>query len=106
MSDYISRERALQFPLANGQYDHENANEHFINGCESYKEWLEQIPAADVKPVVRGHYIGDYDGYADGNPVYDIWSCSVCGCVFENWDEEPTYKFCHNCGADMRPKDE
>ena len=49
----------------------------------------------------RGRFIGTwYDGYADGNPVYDEWECSECGCVFE--DEEPTYNYCPNCGADMR----
>ena len=50
--EYIEREAALSFPFANGQYDHENADPHFINGCESYREWLETIPAADVRPVV------------------------------------------------------
>lgn len=50
--DFISREAAMSMPLANGQYDHEHANEHFILGLESYKEWLEYVPAADVRPVV------------------------------------------------------
>ena len=53
MDDYISREAAMAMPLANGQYDHEHANEHFILGLESYKEWLEYVPAADVAEVVR-----------------------------------------------------
>lgn len=42
--DLISREEALSMPFANGKYDHENADEHFIYGCETYKEWLEQLP--------------------------------------------------------------
>ena len=50
MSDYIEREAALAHPFANGGYDHVHANEHFIFGHESYKEWLEQLPAADVVP--------------------------------------------------------
>ena len=53
MAEYINREDALEFPFANGIYDHEHANEHFISGCESYREWIEQIPAADVVEVVR-----------------------------------------------------
>ena len=52
MVEYIKKEDALSFPFANGQYDHKNADEHFINGCETYREWLVQIPAADVRPVV------------------------------------------------------
>jgi len=45
---WINREQALSHPFANGQYDHEHANEHFIFGFEDYKEWLEQLPTADV----------------------------------------------------------
>lgn len=53
MSRYINREEALSFPFANGRYDHKNADENFILGCESYKEWLENLPTADVISVVR-----------------------------------------------------
>ena len=49
MSDCINRNLALSFPWANGKYDHENANEHFIYGIETYKEWLEQLPI--VSPI-------------------------------------------------------
>ena len=51
--ELISREAALSMPFANGQYDHENADELFIFGCETYKEWLEQLPPIDAVPVVR-----------------------------------------------------
>ena len=50
---YIDRELALSLPFANGHYDHENANEHFIFGCETYKEWLETLPVVDAVEVVR-----------------------------------------------------
>lgn len=53
MMAYIEREQALSHPFANGQYDHEHANEHYIFGFEDYKEWLEQLPTADVVEVVR-----------------------------------------------------
>ena len=49
-----------------------------------------------------GVWIGEGDGYADGSMVYDTWSCSSCGMRFEEWEEEPTWNFCPNCGADMR----
>lgn len=49
----------------------------------------------------KGKWIGtEFDGYADGSPVYYEWKCSACGCVVE--DEEPAWNFCPNCGADMR----
>lgn len=41
---------------------------------------VDKIPAADVAPVRHGRWIGlEYDGYADGSPVYDLWECSECG---------------------------
>lgn len=57
-------------------------------------------PTVDAVPARHGKFIGtEYDGYADGYPVYYEWQCSECGCVFE--DEEPTYNYCPNCGARM-----
>jgi len=41
-----------------------------------------------------------YDGYADGNPVYDWWECSECGWEHTG-DEESLTAFCPNCGAKM-----
>lgn len=53
MIEFISKAVAVSHPFANGRYDHENADKQFILGYESYKEWLEDIPPADVRPVVR-----------------------------------------------------
>ena len=61
---------------------------------------FENAPTIEAVPVRHGKFIGtEFDGYADGNPVYYEWKCSECGCVFE--EEEPTYKYCPNCGAKM-----
>jgi rubrerythrin len=65
------------------------------------QDTIESIEPADVVPVVHGKYVGEYDGYADGYPVCDMWYCSVCGCHFEDWDEKPTYNYCPQCGAKM-----
>lgn len=58
--------------------------------------------APTIEPQrIKGRWVGtDYDGFADGNPVYYEWKCSECGCVIE--DEEPTWNFCPFCGSDMR----
>lgn len=55
MSRYIDLNKALSFPYANGEYDKKNANQDFIKGCESYKEWLESLPAAETKTVRYWH---------------------------------------------------
>lgn len=93
--EYISREVALAFPFANGQYDRENADPHFINGCESYREWLETIPTADVVERKLGVWVWDDEGY----------HCSECffhayGCTEEILSGD--YHFCPHCGASMQ----
>lgn len=70
MAEYIEREAALSFPFANGNYDKANADEHFINGCETYREWLENVPAADVRPVPTGGIGEMSDGYHTFNGLY------------------------------------
>lgn len=55
----------------------------------------------DTSPVKHGFWQGESDGYADGNPVIDMWHCSCCGKLFEEWETKPTWKYCPNCGARM-----
>ena len=59
------------------------------------------FPAAAVLERKTGVWIGEGDGYADDNMVYDMWSCSVCGEYFVEWDDKPTWNYCPNCGAKM-----
>ena len=101
--EYIEREAALSFPFANGLYDYENANLHFIKGCESYREWLEAIPAADV--VTRDCYdrlLAENDELRKERPVvrckdckhahmtYD-GLCKYCDELIEHGVEEAVY---------------
>lgn len=56
-------------------------------------------PTIDAEPVRHGYWIGiEYDGYADGCPVYDLWECSECGLEHKG---EDTPSYCPNCGAKM-----
>jgi len=97
--EYISKAKATSFPFANDQYDHVHADPHFIAGCETYKEWLNSIPAADVVERKTASWIED--GYNAGHLV-----CSKCG------SEKPIavesgrlasfeIKYCYFCGAKM-----
>ena len=65
---------------------------------------LKNVPAADVRPVVRGKWEID-NSYAD--PGLMNLRCSVCGEFGGTWRDctlpSMLYKFCPNCGADMRP---
>lgn len=53
MAEYIEREAIMEFPIRKDRCDKEHANEHFIFGIESVLEYVENLPAADVAPVVR-----------------------------------------------------
>ena len=60
---------------------------------------INKMPPADVLERKTGVWIGDGDGYADGVMVYDIWSCGCCGTRFDEWEEEPDWKYCPVCGS-------
>ena len=53
MAEYIEREAIMKFPIRKDHCDKERANEHFIFGIESVLEYVQNLPAADVAPVVR-----------------------------------------------------
>lgn len=62
---------------------------------------LNKLPTADVAPVVHASWVGtDFDGYADGYPVYNVFECS--NCKEEHYGEEDTLtEYCPHCGAKM-----
>jgi rubrerythrin len=96
MAEYIEREALLS--AAKG-YD-------WVTGLKTV---LKRIPAADVRPVVRGEWDKheDFDEYGGGR--YVEWSCSeCCHIVKRGWavrgkdvDVKPAENFCPNCGARM-----
>jgi hypothetical protein len=101
VSDYISREAAIEAMYK----DAEAHPEHTF--WASQFETLRNIPAADVRPVVRGKWIQTTQpmGWRDE----DCAECSVCGedFVLDEWamDEFTNLmNFCPNCGARMLPE--
>lgn len=109
MAEYIEREEALAIieekqkelcPV--GRY-----GRSYVYGSdrEKYDAWeeivdaLENIPAADVAPVVHGRWEQDADG---------DWYCTNCGEVVAICDSgrERTYRkpYCPNCGVKMDGK--
>ena len=60
------------------------------------------FPTIEAEPVRHGRWVGlEYDGYADGYPVYDVWECSECGEEVKGEDVPITHPWCHGCGAKM-----
>lgn len=81
MAEYIERDLAIEFfPVA---YD------SAINA-------LRNVPAADVAPVVHGHFVHDGPRIAHG---VDWWHCSNCGRLASG--VETRFAYCPWCGARM-----
>lgn len=93
MDDYISREAAISEIMS------EPTDAHYPSW---YAEKLKQIPAADVRPVVRGKWIRGNESRT--SPTKDSYICSVCGeKTLSGFCGNPAKtNFCPNCGADMR----
>lgn len=93
MAKYIDLDKLKEFPVRAGHYDQEHGNEHFIFGIEAVLEYIEQLPPADVEPVVHAKWIARSDkGIISMTHPY---MCSRCWRV--EMDKEP---YC-NCGAKM-----
>lgn len=106
MAEYIEREAILTavkkwyemacYPLNQSHY-----NEGEKAAYETAIDEIISARAADVAPVRHGHWTGtEYDGYADGNPVYTLFECSECGVEYEQEEH-----YCPWCGAKMDGED-
>lgn len=105
MDEYIRRmdaeklliERMEETALNNTGYQCDAGDVYMDAADRVRRYWLPEIPAADVRPVVQGTWVG-----IDDFP-HDDWECDHCGCVVENTNDPWNYyHFCPNCGADMR----
>lgn len=76
-----------------------------INGVDyHYRRKLtpELFENFGYKKEKHGRWEGlEYDGFADGCPVYDLWECSECGEEKSGEDVPDTHPYCPNCGAKM-----
>ena len=54
---------------------------------------INEIPTID--PVRHGHWVA-IDDYP-----HEEWECDKCGFVYYEDNDEPTFKYCPNCGAKM-----
>lgn len=97
MSDYISREAALEaFENADADVmeDYGDGTSDWGFGRENIRETLNSVPAADVAEVRHGEWLLKHIGHGH------YWECSECHtnpCIYVT---ENT-KFFPNCGAKM-----
>ena len=79
--EYIEREK---LPKRKEYWD-----DDFGAGWDACLDAIDSIPAADVRPAVRGRW--------EYNPGDNIPYCSEC-----MMPQDSECNFCPNCGADMR----
>ena len=95
LAEFIDREQAIRFAgySAGLMYKRGYLDEYYA--LEKFKGTLGRIPAADVAPVVHGHW------------VYGC-QCSVCGDRHGPYNSrhKPFYNYCPNCGAKMDEEEE
>jgi hypothetical protein len=91
MAEYIEREAAMQAFLA------EKPDAHYPGW---YAGLLEEIPAADVAPVVHGRWVSPH-----WNNSNYCCNCSECGGEAMHkeyrWNSKGIYPICPKCGARM-----
>ena len=95
MDEYIKRETAVRMVMAAKWEDGSDG--------AMAMEIVASAPAADVAPVVHGRWLGEGDGYADGEIVFDVWHCSECDYCIDDGTDDPSMlpRYCPNCGAKM-----
>lgn len=107
MADYIKRELAIE-KIIDVSIWFEPEDEDANRACDAIRDYVEQIPAADVRENVRGEWIVRDN---PGTGWYRI-TCSNCGedvtSVVPTIGFMPNVKvlwdFCPNCGAQMVKK--
>ena len=68
------------------------------------RSFLVHQPTIDPESLrQKGRWIGEADGYADGELVYDVWYCSECNYCIDDGTDDPEMlpNYCPNCGAKM-----
>lgn len=112
MKEYIEREAVINdigelFTICHETLPNE-CGHHFIveNELKTHLNFVKNLPAADVREVVRAKWIefpaalAYKDAYCDTHIV-----CSACEAVFDIMDNcTETFNNCPNCGAEMRPE--
>lgn len=79
----------------------DNALVAYLGGIETIQNIINDQPTIEAEPVKHGRWVPiEYDGYADGNPVWDLWECSECQ-EEHSGDEDTLTPYCPNCGAKM-----
>lgn len=80
----------------------EDKKDAFLEAVGMGIKALRPVSREQVEKVWMGEWMGSADGYADGELVYDTWTCSECGHIIDEEDDPDMLpQFCPHCGAPM-----
>lgn len=96
MAEYIEREAYCAYLKSRTAEFLDDYGKGWSNGIISARRIALKFPAADVAPVVHGHFVHDGPRFAGG---VDWWRCSACGGLASG--AETQFAYCPNCGAKM-----
>lgn len=92
---YIDKDKALNIDFKINVSLFESKRKTAERAVQAYANAISKIPAADVRPVVRGEWKWEMYQYTP--------YCSICGeRGFPGPANGKKYNFCPNCGSDMR----
>ena len=106
MTDYISREAAKEKCCSLCRWEG-------TSNCDECEHPIDDIPAADVRPVVRGKWEDVEVTYVADKTTLPFERISSMRCnqcnryhteIFYYGNPTEMANFCPNCGADMRPQ--
>ena len=93
MKDLISRQKAIDATWFEPSYTDP------LNVLTEVRDRLKALPSAQPERK-RGKWL------ADNRPGGGFWVCSCCKFPSEAFAADVLYKYCPNCGADMRGEQE
>jgi rubrerythrin len=93
MSEYIDKQAVID--EVNEWYNIYPDSNTVREALSLLKKAIKKISTEDVRPVKRGRWISDGNGY------HWVYVCSVCGWK-DGYPFNERHNFCPNCGADMR----
>ena len=104
MAEYIEREVLLEIIAERNRCTCDGAM-----SCLQMKRMVENIPAADVAPVVHARWIPSESDFDDDDTLFDgeeccDWQCSACRediCYEDPMPMKLLPNCCPNCGAIM-----
>ncbi|MBO5837247.1 MAG: hypothetical protein J6Q92_05070 [Oscillospiraceae bacterium] len=91
------REKLIE--LLNNSFDEQYSKRGLLTAPHT----ADDLIANGVTIQKEGVWVGEADGYADGELVYDVWYCSECNYCIDDGTDDPDLlpNYCQNCGAKL-----